>query len=906
MTVGARLTPLVAGVLWAACAPSGPPTPPPATDGFLVSGCSDWDAQGVCHAEGPLTVWVESSTAAHPRVEAAGYTTSEPTRALGGHRFTLTPTATTGPTLDTVVRVEGIPRLGLQRRAARPKLDPKLLEGKTADDLALLLPTLSPSARLELLAAAHSRIAPVAGPVRDRLLRQGILLAEGLERRQQRTVFRFVAAQSRLQQGDLAGSEAELKAGQQADARDGLPQGWMAYAQAQLARQRGDAARALSLFIDVRSIGERLNDEYPMWVADQLALPLLRQSGFVDRAKNVEAAVIAHVDALDCRSRGPALTNVGWSRLMAREVVLRQHAALFVIQPPDSTTAILAEAQRAQEECGGSTYNGALNLLLDAVQRADVEQALYWQGRAHELPQIPALTAWDLLLGARLKVLEGVPAEAEAIFSGIADQPGIEPMVRVEALLGVVLARELGNDLGGAVTALQKAAVALSNLPHGPTGLADAEANSSLAMLWARLAVELYGRSGQPEQAFQAALRAQQMLASESEVVAFRDSDTNAQSDRDARLQRFYVHRASAAKKRGVLWASSGAEHQALAREVDEEERLAAAALNEALGRSDSQTYQGERPPSGGAQIVLHPGIDRWWSLLRDDRQSTATFVPTSSSSLDRITAELLAALPQDLRSYHELQMIPAGALRDVDVHATTYRGRPLALLLPVSYGMTRVGQKRAHAEGVALLLGDDRAHQLSQEELTVVRELLERRAVKTRAPRPGTLDAPTLQGLLADAQVLHFAGHAERSETALRTGLRLRDDLWLTAADVLASPRVPATVVLSGCDTSRHMQRDVGWSVSDAFLLAGAQEVVGTARPVDGELAQAMMRGFYQGATSATTRLFLAAVELSKSSPEADWAAFRVTVPVGRFSLDAPQRTGSSDATVTGAPAPD
>ncbi|MCA9555461.1 MAG: CHAT domain-containing protein [Myxococcales bacterium] len=848
---------------------------------------------------------MESSTAAHPRVEATGYTTSEPTRALGGHRFTLTPTATTGPTLDTVVRVEGIPRLGVQRRAARPKLDPKLLEGKTADDLALLLPTLSPSARLELLAAAHSRIAPVAGPVRDRLLRQGILLAEGLERRQQRTVFRFVAAQSRLQQGDLAGSEAELKAGQQADARDGLALIWMAYAEAQLARQGGDASGAIQLLMDLRAYGERLDETYSIWVADQVALPLLRQSGFVERARGLEAVILANIDELNCRQRESPLTNAGWSRLMARESILSQQASSSNPSfDDDGTTTILKKAQLVAESCNLPTYNTALNLVLDAVQRGDVAAGRRWQTVAHSATPSRQFVAWDGLLSARLQFLANDWANAAATFAKVSAEQGLEPRIQAEALLGLAMSEHaLGRPT--AEESLNRAAEAVRRLPHAAADLGDAQAHASLTGMWGRIAVDHLAGSGHAEDAFRAAHQALQRLSFAGASPIGRRLTPEDRTTRETLLKQYHAHRALAARKRAELWAAPADTAQSLGREVDEEERKAAEALEGALEYTEPRTGEQPRPPVGGIQVLLQPGLDRWWAITRDAEHTEAVSVPTSTKTVNVIATDLLAALPTDLRRYQEVQLVPVGAMRNVAVHALTYRGSPLGLSVPTTYAAPRQPTPIRAKSNVVLLLGDDRPNLSSSREIQEVALLLGQNGILTERPLLANLTPNTLASLLSRAQKLHFAGHAERSETALRTGLRLRDDLWLTVADVLASTHVPETVVLSGCDTSRHRLEDASWSMTDAFLIAGAHEVVGTDRAVGGELARIVMRHFYESSGSATSRLFDATRAVARAVPDADWAAFRITVPSGRFTVPTSQRTGNSEATVTGGPAP-
>lgn len=907
MSRGASRAPLLACLLSATWSCSGPRTSTTSEPegGFLVSGCSEWESDGTCEAEEPLNLWVESSTAAVPNVEVAGYEVGPAVRVLGGYRFILKPTSTVGLALRTSIVVDQRARLGVWRRPPKPQEAPDLLASRTSEELLDLLPNLSPPARLTLLARSDVRLAPAPGAPRDRLIQQATLLAEALGRRMQRNVFRFSAAHSRLRQGDLTGSEAELEAGPPPDPRDGLAQAWMAYARAQLARQRMDTTEAIRRSMELRILGERLGHPYSIWIANQVALPLLRQGGYVERARQVEADLLDSLDNLDCRQRGSTLTNIGWSRVMAREASLGQAARVVVVAEPDETTSLLERAQAEYGRCDGGLYNGALNLLLDAIQRGDLERARKWQAIAHGIPSTPRLLAWDQLLDARLRLLAKSPGSAEDRFATLTQEPGVEPRVLVEALLGLALARVLQDKTTEAEAAIGAAADALGGLPRGSADGIDAEAHSSRVMWWARIALDLYARTGQAEQAFGAARQAQLWLASTTGNGTYDQLSPEARGRRDTELQRFYAHRAAAASKRAVLWAAPGPEKAMLAREVDEEERLAASALNAALQDSEVRGHLENRPPRGGVQILIHPGLDRWWAILRDNQHTLAWSVPARQDDLETASEELLSAAPRDLSKYSEIQLVPGGAMREVDLHALPYRGKALALWAPLTYAAPRASSRVTPTPSYALLVGDGRVTLQSMRELDDVSSALLKRGVRVERAGQSALDQAQLARLLAGAQLLHFAGHAERSEEALRTGLRVRDDLWLTVADVLASPKVPTTVVLSGCDTSRDRLQDPGWSMADAFIISGAQEVVGTSRPVAGALALEMMTRFYAVDGPAALALFEAVRGIASDERMLDWPAFRAIVPAGHFTVTGGQRNGTSEATVTSGPAP-
>lgn len=109
----------------------------------------------------------------------------------------------------------------------------------------------------------------------------------------------------------------------------------------------------------------------------------------------------------------------------------------------------------------------------------------------------------------------------------------------------------------------------------------------------------------------------------------------------------------------------------------------------------------------------------------------------------------------------------------------------------------------------------------------------------QTVEPRDG--DGASFESRAAEADVIHFAGHAEIPaagvEGALVTSRGGRLDVRSIAALRLARTRA---VVLAACGTARGQQRagEVTLSVARAFLAAGAPSVVATLWPIDDDPA--------------------------------------------------------------------
>lgn len=130
-------------------------------------------------------------------------------------------------------------------------------------------------------------------------------------------------------------------------------------------------------------------------------------------------------------------------------------------------------------------------------------------------------------------------------------------------------------------------------------------------------------------------------------------------------------------------------------------------------------------------------------------------------------------------------------------------------------------------------------------------------------------------------AGLLHLACHAEfRIDSPLFSALHLADGM-LSAAQIEALPLSAALVVLSACETalSDTGAGDEGVGLIRAFLIAGAQRVLGSQWQVDDAGTAAFMECFHRAwrsGGSAAAALRLAQLERRELSPHPfHWAAF-------------------------------
>lgn len=134
----------------------------------------------------------------------------------------------------------------------------------------------------------------------------------------------------------------------------------------------------------------------------------------------------------------------------------------------------------------------------------------------------------------------------------------------------------------------------------------------------------------------------------------------------------------------------------------------------------------------------------------------------------------------------------------------------------------------------------------------------------------------------LRSATFFHYAGHGIfAGEEGLASALPLAAGGRLTASDILALTKAPRTVVLTGCEAAKSVGEAEGIGLAQAFIVAGALEVLAPVRPVSDALAAEFSgalatRDAFELGVSARDAL----LRLRREDPSSDWAAFRVLVP--------------------------
>ena len=142
-----------------------------------------------------------------------------------------------------------------------------------------------------------------------------------------------------------------------------------------------------------------------------------------------------------------------------------------------------------------------------------------------------------------------------------------------------------------------------------------------------------------------------------------------------------------------------------------------------------------------------------------------------------------------------------------------------------------------------------------------------------------GAATRAALERLAASSDIVHLATHARLDRQADRAHLALADGAY-SARQVFACPlKAGALVVLSACDTANsRAQERAPTTLANAFLAAGASQVVATLAPVEDEPARRFFASFYgqlKAGRSPAEALQQAKAERRLADPDQNWAAF-------------------------------
>jgi tetratricopeptide (TPR) repeat protein len=609
-------------------------------------------------------------------------------------------------------------------------------------------------------------------------------------------------------------------------------------------------------------------------------------------------------DVSPCR-QASMLTSVGWFALQA---IARGDRTDLRIEDAIEALSRALSIHRGPCPEPEKRANALTNLALAELFGGDVAQAGQYLIKARrERPDPDArLAAWLLDIEGRIALGRGEPARALGLYERMADiaATGVLPASRFRAALGRAEAFEALGRVAPAKKAYAEAEALLDDhsllVPLGQgretfLGRFDEGARRRVDFLLRHDPAEAAMAARRSRARSLSALRWQGRIEAlgPEERARWEGAILEYRREREA-LDR---------EARGDWKLAADALARARAARGAREAKLEAA-LEQALavlGRAEADG--GAALPAvnpGELLLVFHPIRAGWAGFALTGEEVVAHRLPAVSHSLapEDLSRVLLEPFRNAIASARRIRLAPYGELDRLDFHALPWNGAPLLAHAPVAYAVDLPGRgesvEASAGQGApwAVVVADPRRDlPAARREAEIVTGALEKAGgfrVRRLWAREATQGA-VREGLETPGVMLfHYAGHGFfGGRDGWESGLPLAEGGFLNVRDVLALPRVPAHVVLSGCDTARTAAeaQAEGLGLAQAFVVVGARSVIAATRPLDDRMAERMMAALYRspsarGPIDAAAALRDAALAVRGEGSASDWASLRVLVP--------------------------
>jgi len=297
-----------------------------------------------------------------------------------------------------------------------------------------------------------------------------------------------------------------------------------------------------------------------------------------------------------------------------------------------------------------------------------------------------------------------------------------------------------------------------------------------------------------------------------------------------------------------------------------------------------SQSLTPRAPLPGEVMLTWTPTPTGWLAFAVTERGARMARLPPPDAD-EALQAWLFSPFQTEIRAARRVTLLPTDVLRSRDIH----HRRPVGLLPldgpDVQYALDIPGRTPDATSGPprrALVVSDARGDlaQARQEGEETARALMEAGVAVTHLAGADATRTAVLQAL-ADADLLHVAGHGATASDVLDAHLLLARGGDLTVADILALAHAPRVVVLTGCETARSVDSVTeNLGIAQAFLTAGSDVVVAATRPIGDARARAIAQRFYEAWQAGTDPAHAFSLASRSSDADTDASSFRVLRP--------------------------
>lgn len=674
----------------------------------------------------------------------------------------------------------------------------------------------------------------------------------------------------------------------------GFPEarGFLPYYRSLLALDVGDLRVAMTELDRAFETAFRLGMTRLRFGVAQTRAELLALLGREAEAAEVLAKLAAPDSGLSDCDRADCLNTVGW--VMLRAGVESSRGDL------DPRVALEAALALYRGTCPRPAMeaNALVNLALLALLRGEVESAKQWldQARARRDQWDDFVASWMFDLEGRVALAEGRTRDALLSYEEMARGAPRLSEAKLRASLGRAQSLEASRRIREATAEYQRAEELLDEqlllvpLSEGRGGFAGDR------QVGGQRLVALLLLAGQRSEAFVAARRAIGRIALAAAGFQRIGALSRAQREKwEGLIGQYRASRAALAQLEARLRGAAIDEVTRLEQEVFLAEARARTDLDAAYAVLGAR---GAIPPEptmkpGEALLVYYPlkGPSLAAFLWRPSKLVTLKLtMPEDGESSEALSAALLSPFAAHLEEVSSLRIVAAGGISGVDLHALPWKDGLLVDSFAVAYSLDLPERPAPRPLNRAAVVADPTTTLSSApREAAYVTERLEAAFGPGRVRRLGgaQVDRASFSELLAEVDVLHFAGHGEhRGVEGFASAVSLARGENFEVGDALSLAKVPRLVVLSACESAATLDTQAaaqGLGLAHSFVLAGSEAVIAATRPTQDEEALKLMKFLYKfPAMSVQPNYALqhAQAEVRKNCADCDWSAFRVLVP--------------------------
>ena len=269
-------------------------------------------------------------------------------------------------------------------------------------------------------------------------------------------------------------------------------------------------------------------------------------------------------------------------------------------------------------------------------------------------------------------------------------------------------------------------------------------------------------------------------------------------------------------------------------------------------------------------------------------KSHTISFDKASTLSAIDLANEWVSIFEKEFEDADKIKIFPFGLMKKVDFQTLPYKNDILLAHKSISYGVDlkildlnkKPSPKSIRSLIVANSLGDLKE---TEKEAYTLAKLTKGYDWNTQTLTSNQVVYDSLKSKLEKAQHFHYAGHVNQARSnVFQHHFPLSNNAEMDGADILMLRQVPTWVVLSACNSALNNNNISAQSIglAHAFIIAGSKKVVATVRPVLDKQASHIMQKFYlQWMKSDDFEQAFRKTQLNllKTQPEHDWAAFRL-----------------------------